>query len=87
MDIEKHINIALHILIFSKWSQKEKIIHHEIPGKTWEVFGMDIFTLHNKNYLCIVDYHSKFHVIKQTEYLSTDSLILTCKNHFFSEYG
>ena len=32
-DIENHIKIALHVLIFSKQSQRNKIIHHEIPGK------------------------------------------------------
>ena len=37
-----------------------------------------MFTLHNKNYLCIVDYHSKFPVIKKED-LSADSLTLTCK--------
>ena len=45
-----------------------------------------MFTLHNKNYLCAVDYHSKFPVIKKMEDLSADSLILTCKI-FFSEHG
>ena len=38
-----------------------------------------MFTLHNKNYLCIVDYHSKFLVIKKTGDFAADSLILTCK--------
>ena len=45
-----------------------------------------MFILNNKNYLCIVDYHSKFLVIKKAEDLSTDSLILACKI-VFSEYG
>ena len=59
-DIENHIKTVLHVLLFSKPSQNEKIINHEIPGKLWEVIGLDMFTLDNKNYLCIVDYHSKF---------------------------
>ena len=44
-----------------------------------------MITLHSKNYLCIVDYHSKFPVIKNNEDLSADSLILACKS-IFSEY-
>ena len=44
-----------------------------------------MFTLDNKNYLCIVDYHSKFPVIKMED-LSAESLILACKI-IFSEYG
>ena len=47
--------------------------HHEIPGKPWEVVGITIFILHNKSYFCIVDYHSKFPVIKKMEDLSADS--------------
>ena len=46
-------------------AEGKKIIHHEFPGKQGEVVGMDMFTLHNNNYLCIVDYHSKFPVIKR----------------------
>ena len=46
---------------------------------------MDMFSLHNKTYFCIVDYHSKFTVIKNTEGLSTHNLILTCKV-ILSEY-
>ena len=37
-----------------------------------------MFTLNNKNYLCIVDYQSKFPVIKKENDLSTETLILAC---------
>ena len=46
----------------------------------------DMFHINNKNYLCIVDYHSKFQVVKKTEGLLADSLILAFKV-VFSEYG
>ena len=84
-DMENHIKIVLHALIFSKLNWKKKIIHHKIPGKLWEKMEADIFTL-RKKYLCIVDYDSKFPFIKKTEDLSTKSLILVCKI-IFSEYG
>ena len=35
--------------------------------------------LYTKNYLGIVDYHSKFPVIKKTESISANSIILACK--------
>ena len=63
-DIEKYIQIVLHVLISSKPDQTKNIIHHDIPAKPWEILDADMFTLHNRNYLCIVDYHSKFLVIK-----------------------
>ena len=40
----------------------------------------------HKSYLCIVDYDSKIHVIKKTEDLLANSLILAC-NIIFSECG
>ena len=57
---------------------KDKMIHHDIPVRPWDVIGTDMFNLNNKHYLCIVDYHSKFQIIRKTEDFSADSLILTC---------
>ena len=39
----------------------------------------------NKYYLCIVDYHSMFPIIKKRESLLADSLMLACKE-IFSEF-
>ena len=41
--------------------------------------GVDMFQLNNKNYLCIVDYHIKFLLVKKMEGLSADSLISALK--------
>ena len=64
---------------------KEKIIHHDIATRPWDVVGADTFHINNKNYLCIIDYHSKFPVVKKTKGLSADSLIAAFKV-VFSEY-
>ena len=44
--------------------QPKNNLAHEIPGKLRETIGTDIFTLNNKNYLHIVDYHDKFPIVK-----------------------
>ena len=85
-DIEKHIESCNTYLEFQHMQLKEKINHHDIPLRPWVVLGADIFHLINKNYLCIIDYHSKFPVIKRMEGLSTESLITTMKV-IFVEYG
>ena len=46
----------------------------------------DAFDFNNKNYLCIIDYHSKFPVIKRLEGLTAESLITTTKV-IFAKYG
>ena len=51
-------------LKYQQMQSKEKIIHHNIPLRPWEVLGADVFHFNNKKYLCIVDYHSKFPIIK-----------------------
>ena len=55
---------------------KENNIHHKISDKLWRVIEADMFTSDNKNYICGVDNHSKYSVIRKTEGLSADSLIL-----------
>ena len=72
--------------MFQQVQPKDKIIHSDIPAKSWEIVGTDMFTLTNKHYLCPVDYQRKFPVIKKSENLSADSLILTC-TVIFAEYG
>ena len=64
---------------------KEKIVHQDIPLRPWELLGADIFHFNNKNYLCIVDYHSKFPVVKRLEGFSTENLTVTAKV-IFTEY-
>ena len=85
-DIDKHIKSCNTWLEFQQTQPKEKKIHHDIRLRPWEVLGADILHLNNKNYLCIVNYHSKFAVIKRMEGLSTESLITTTKV-IFAEYG
>ena len=85
-DIERHIKNCTTYLTFQQTLPKDKIIHHDILAKLWEVITADMFTLNNKYYLCIIDYHSKFPIIKKTEDMSADSIIIMCKV-IFAEYG
>ena len=72
-------------LTFQVTQPKDKLIPHDIPGMPWRAVDADIFMLNNKAYLCIVDYHYKFLVVKQTDGLSTHNPINTGKI-IFSEY-
>ena len=70
-------------LDFQQMAKKERIIHHKITYKPWEVNGAEKFPLYNMPCLCFVDNHCNFPVIKKTESMLSDSLILTCKVIFF----
>ena len=82
-DIEKQIKNCCTCLDFQQTWPKEKIWHHKISAKPWEIVGVEMLIIHNRNYLCIVDYYGKFPVIKKMRDLSADRLILTCKIIFF----
>ena len=64
-DIEGYIKHCATCLKFQQTQPKEKITHNNIPLRPWEVVGTVVFHFKNKNYLCIVDYNSKFPVIKR----------------------
>ena len=64
---------------FQATQLKHKTISHKIPGRPWESIRADIFNTNNRHYFCIVDYHSKFPVIKQMKGFSTDNVIQICR--------
>ena len=85
-DIEKCIKQCATCLEFQQTQPKEKIIHHDIPLRPWKVVGGDVFHFNNRNYLCVIDYNSKFPIIKRLEGLSAENLINTIKI-IFAKYG
>ena len=80
---ENYIKICITCLTFQQTQPKEKIIHHDIPIRPWNVIGADMFTLNDKIifalYIIIANSQSS------RKDLSADSLILTCKA-IFAEY-
>ena len=63
-----------------------KVIPHYIQGKPLEIIGTDLLTINNNHFLCAVDFHSKYTIVKQDEGLSSEHLIRGCKL-IFAEYG
>ena len=61
---------------------QEKTIPHRILAKPWEVVGSDIFMVNNETLLCIVDYYSKFPVVKKVENMLVEDLIQATKAVF-----
>ena len=85
-DIEKYIKQFATCLEFQQMQPKEKIIHHDVPLRPWEVVGADMFHFNNINYLCLVDYNSKFPIIRRLQGLSAEHLI-NAVTAIFAKYG
>ena len=84
-DINKYIKQCPTCLQFQQMQPQERIMYHNIPLQPWEVVRADMFHYNNKNYLCIVDYNSKFPIVKRLG-LSAENLTNAVKI-IFTEYG
>ena len=53
-DIENTVNNCSTHFDFQQNQPKERIIQHETMGKPYEIFEVDMVSLYNKQYFCIV---------------------------------
>ena len=84
--ILKYIKQCATCLEFQQTQPKKKIIHHEVPLRPWEAVGADVFHFNNINYLRVVDYNSKFPIIRKLQGLSVKYL-MNATSAIFTEYG
>ena len=66
--------------------QKLPAMQPDLPSRPWEKLGSDIFQFNGAKYLIIVDYYSRFPVIRTLKDMSAS----TISSHFtsvFAEYG
>ena len=85
-DIEKYIKQCATCLEFQQTQPKEKTIHHEVPLRPWEAVEADVFHFNNINYLCVVDYNSKFPIVRKLQGLSVEHLT-NAVSAIFTKYG
>ena len=80
-DIENAVKQCSTCLEYQNMQPQEKTTAYEIlvQAKPWEVVGTDASMINNENLLCIVDYYSKFPVVKKVENLAAKDLIQAAK--------
>ena len=81
-----HSQAMCHVFGIPAYTTPRKTLHYEIPGSSWEVVSTHIFMINGKTHLCILDYHSKFPIVKKVNSLSADDLVQKAKL-IFAEYG
>ena len=85
-DIENKVKDCM-ICQQNSTSQTKEIMHpHDTPKGPWMKLGVDLFEHNKKQYLLVVDYFSKFPIIRKLHSLSTGSIISKLKG-IFSENG
>ena len=61
---------------------KETLKPHDLPSRPWEKLGIDLFTVHGKDYLVTVDFFSDFWEIDQLASTTSTAIIHKLKAHF-----
>ena len=64
-DLEQLISSCEACLEFQNKQQREGVKPHDIPSTPWTKVGTDLFDLHSKSYLIIVDYTTNFYDVSQ----------------------
>ena len=85
-NVDNTVKQCVTCMVYQQTLPHEKIIPSQMPYKHCEVIGADIFTNKSNALLFIVNYYSKFPVIKKTDGLYDDSLIREVKI-VFAEFG
>ena len=67
-------------------TKKKDMLHHEIPSTPWTKLATDIFHFQGANYLVLVDYTSKFPVVKQLQKIDQRA-VTTAFEEVFTERG
>jgi hypothetical protein len=71
-----------------KPSQQAEPLHpHELPARAWANIAADLFEHDNKQYLLIVDYYSKFPIVRKLPTPAPSTVIIDTLKLLFSEMG
>ncbi|XP_030851766.1 uncharacterized protein K02A2.6-like [Strongylocentrotus purpuratus] len=65
----------------------EPLQPHDIPTMPWSTVATDMFELKGKQWLIVVDYYSKYPVVRQLPDQATSSAVITMMQQVFAEHG
>nr|XP_039263235.1 uncharacterized protein K02A2.6-like [Styela clava] len=80
-DIHDYVSSCTTCRVFQPNQQKEPIIHHEIPSRSWQIIASDLFELQGRNYLVTVDFYSNFCEADRLHTTTSAEVIKASKQH------
>lgn len=78
--IEKFVSSCGVCSTYWKSNTKEPLLPHSIPSHPWSHVGGDLFDLHGKQYLILVDYYSEFAEIDLNQGTTNNQVITHCRS-------
>ena len=67
---------------FQACNSRQPLQTHKIPDHPWSRVAADLFSLHSKNYIVLVDYHSNFLEVSELLDTSASSVIQFLREQF-----
>ncbi|KAI8517626.1 hypothetical protein Bbelb_036430 [Branchiostoma belcheri] len=85
-EIEKIVQTCRTCQKYQNSQQKEEMTPTETPSRPWKKVGADLFYLNQKWFLLVVDYYSKFPIVKTLKSLKASTVTQAFKG-IFAEQG
>ena len=85
-DIDELVKTCSPCQRHQKLNAKEPLLLHDGPAKAWHTLGSDIFFWNQTDYLLVVDYYSKFPVVKKLANTQSSTVIAHLKS-VLEEHG
>ncbi|KAI8490629.1 hypothetical protein Bbelb_318970 [Branchiostoma belcheri] len=85
-EIEKMVQTCRTCQKYQNSQQKEEMTPTETPSRPWKKVGADLFYLNQKWFLLVVDYYSKFPIVKTLKSLKASTVTQAFKG-IFAEQG
>ena len=60
---------------FQTWNPKEPMQTSKVPDHPWSHVAVDMFTLHRKEYVVLVDYYSDFVEVQEVADMTSPTII------------
>ena len=67
---------------FQTWNPKEPMQTSRVPDRPWSRVAVDMFTLHRKEYIILVDYYSDFVEVREVADTTSPTIIQFLKEQF-----
>lgn len=86
-ELEELIHSCSSCLDYQNRLSKEPFLHHDIPDAPWIKVAADIFTIAGRDYLLVVDYHSKFVEVAFLKTPADSPEVIKALKKIFSHHG
>lgn len=75
---------AVHV---SRARRKEPLIPFSVPDVPFQVVGADLFSISGYSYLLIVDYLTKWPIVKKLSYSTSTAVVIQSLKESFADFG